>query len=440
MRLDEEDLLGRLLRVLDTAERAVRVLAPEQGAEPDTRVGADKVVSETALLLVAATPAARARPALAARLDELAGCLAPWARGERVRAAMCLRPALALDHAFAHVCLSSLGWLDPSFDRLMARCLEAASAGAQERTPYRMLEREWLGRLWAPARAASGQREAGHERWSALARPLDALSASREHLYAFTHALLYFTDLGERQVRLPRGRASVLLDAEAAVAACLAAQDYDLCGELLLAWPYLRAPHGAISRFALSVLARVEDEAGFLPAPLTRVDRFRALEGDERTRYALTTAYHTVYVMGLLCAAELAHPGPRVRAGLPEGARGAAAALTRHLPEADRGCHWWADFGALPAPEQDALGPMLLTVALERAFERRELGAIRSLLEEAVRLSLVNAPAPRQAAALLERFSDEAWRTGGGPAAPGPAESLDRSRIPSAAAPPRAPP
>jgi len=66
---------------------------------------------------------------------------------------------------------------------------------------------------------------------------MDLLNGSRDDVYAFTHALMYVTDFNIRPRRLPRRRAAILAEAEAALARCLDEQDYDLGGEVLLAWP-----------------------------------------------------------------------------------------------------------------------------------------------------------------------------------------------------------
>ena len=143
-------------------------------------------------------------------------------------------------------------------------------------------------------------------RQSTLNRPMDVLCGSRDDIYAFTHALMFVTDFAIGPCRrLPRRRAVILTEAEAALARCLDEQDYDLAAEVLLAWPLTGRQWSPAAVFGFCVLARVEDTAGFLPAPSTRLQRFQQLQGDRRTEYLLATAYHTAYVMGLLCSAAL---------------------------------------------------------------------------------------------------------------------------------------
>ena len=96
---------------------------------------------------------------------------------------------------------------------------------------------------------------------------MDLLGGSREDICAFTHALMYVRDFNNRPLRLPRAKRLILADAEAALAWCLGEQDYDLAGEVLLARPLTRTDWNAVAGFGFRVLATVEDEAGFLPAP-----------------------------------------------------------------------------------------------------------------------------------------------------------------------------
>ena len=105
--------------------------------------------------------------------------------------------------------------------------------------------------------------------------------------------------------RLPRKRKEILLDAEAALSRCLDHQDYDLAGEVLLAWPLTGRSWGAIGAFGFRVLAHVEDQAGFLPSSSTRIDRLNRLHGEDRAKYLLATAYHTGVA---LCSSTAARP------------------------------------------------------------------------------------------------------------------------------------
>jgi hypothetical protein len=71
---------------------------------------------------------------------------------------------------------------------------------------------------------------------------------------------------------LPRRRSVILSEAEAVLAWCLDESDYDLVGEVLLAWPLTGSFWSPAATFGFRVLARVEDAVGFLPSAGTRVE------------------------------------------------------------------------------------------------------------------------------------------------------------------------
>ena len=84
--------------------------------------------------------------------------------------------------------------------------------------------------------------------------------------YAFTHLIMYCTDFGLRTPRLPRRRPTILMEVGSLLARYMDAEDYDLAGELLLAWPLMDAagvppPHSP---------------SGFSQASRTRLAFFRA--------------------------------------------------------------------------------------------------------------------------------------------------------------------
>jgi hypothetical protein len=108
--------------------------------------------------------------------------------------------------------------------------------------------------------------DAGLPMRSALGRPADLLSTRKDQAYAFTHALMYLTDLGSRRARLPRCQSTIAAEADAWLAANLDEPDYDLSGEILLTWPYTRRCWSASAIVGFALLASVEDRLGFLPA------------------------------------------------------------------------------------------------------------------------------------------------------------------------------
>jgi hypothetical protein len=403
----QDDLVRRLSHALDVAQQAIEVLASEgytDPGEPANSLRGEKVISETAFLLVAAA-GLNHHSSIQERLGTLAEQLIPYARTAKVAVQICLEPALSLDWALPHICLTQLGRPAPDFDHLLEQSLASSASAGRERPPHRLLEQEWIQALWRgslrnrtlqPAAACA----------SVLNHPMDLLQGSREDLYAFTHALMY-VDGCTQPWQLPRSRDEILAEAEAALARCLDDQDYDLCGELLLAWPLSASAWSPAAGFAFSVLARVEDQAGFLPAPNTRLDRLSQLTGTERRRYWLATTYHTVYVMGLLCAYAL-RPGlapPRSIAPVPP--RGACDAVLPYLPS-NGGApqpHWMQEFFALDPARREALATLLWTAALRRKVVQRDFGAVEQLLHLGFTFSLADTPAATQAVELLDRLT-----------------------------------
>ena len=216
---DRKDLERRLCHALDIAKRTVERLAAKgysDARDAHVSVRPEKVVSETALLLLAASKAA-CGDAVSTRLHHVARLLIPHARSERMYFGACLEPALAADYASAHICLERLGYPDSRFDVVLARALGSQAGRGRERVPHRVLEQEWLIENWSGG-AHSGKRHASTALKSVLNFPMDLLNGSRDDVYAFTHALMYVTDFNINPRRLPRRRAEIRAEAEAALA------------------------------------------------------------------------------------------------------------------------------------------------------------------------------------------------------------------------------
>jgi hypothetical protein len=239
---------------------------------------------------------------------------------------------------------------------------------------------------------------------SMLGRSMDALGSTRLDIYAFTHAVMYASDLGGRKVVLPRGFGAVTADADAALAYSLDANDFDLTAEILMTWPMLRLRWSSAATFAFGILAKVEDGLGFLPGSTFDPGRYEALEGAERMRYALMTSYHTAYVMGYLCAAALRQGcAPPAAVATAQRARGAEAVVLRLLSREDMTPCWREPFGALSSGQQESVAPWLVAVLLRRARTQGNLSLVREALEISLVHDLIDGPAPGQAAALLRR-------------------------------------
>jgi len=404
---DRSDLVRRLCHALDIARLVGEHLAATgyiDPRDPAKSIRPEKVVSETAVLLVAASSVLD-HPEIGIRVRHLAEQLIPHARSERTRLGICLHPAVAWDYALPHVCLSRLGYRDSGFDELLRQGLNSQAHSGRERAPHRMLEQEWTAMgLSGPKPGRS--RTPITARISILNHPMNLLTGTRDDVYAFTHALMYVTDFNLYPAPLPRKRSVILAEAEAMLSCSLDEQDYDLSGEILLSWPLTGKYWSPAAAFAFKVLAHVEDVAGFLPSPSTRIAELKTLDGTDRMRYLLSSAYHTAYVMGLLCAASL-RPGfaPPAVIKTSMAKPGSARQILSLLDADQQESHWKEEFLQLPQAAADALGGFLINIALHRRAARRDFGGLREILKLAYRLEMANTPAASQAAEMLQRIS-----------------------------------
>jgi hypothetical protein len=401
----------RLCGALEIAKNAIEHLAAggyDDKAEPGNNLRPEKVISESGLLLLAASTASR-YPEVNQRLRDVAERLVPHARSDRILLKICALPALAWEYAQAHVCLTRLGYADPRFDAALRMVEKSQARRGHERPPHRVLEQARAREGWSSGAGRRTRRPApGAVRDSVLCRPMDLLSGTRDDIYAFTHALMYVTDFNLRPWRLPRGRSVILDEAEVVLARCLDEEDYDLAGEVLLGWPLTGQSWSPAGAFGFRVLARVEDQAGFLPSPGTRLERLHTLQGVERTRYFLGTAYHTAYVMGLLCATAL-QPGraPPTAIRTVRAPRGISRMLLKRLDADGRRPHWRQEAQRLTEAERESLASMLLAIGLYRAASQRDFCLLHELLLMARDAGLTNTPSASQAAELLSRLTSE---------------------------------
>lgn len=402
------ELSERLCKVLDFAKLAVDCLAKEGYNIPgntgqEEGVRPEKIVAETAFLLLVAHIYAQDNKEIISRINHTAEALMPYARSQKNFLSVCIHPSLALDYAQAHICLSKIGYPDQKFDDLLRQSMHATAKAGRERPPHRMLEQEWIKIMWNPD---TYDPDIFHHaaNYSLLGQPMDLLHGTRDDMYAFTHALMYVSGFGLFHALLPRGRAAILKEAEAMLARCLDEQDYDLAGELLLAWPLTGNTWSPFACFAFRTLMCVDEAAGFLPTPSTRLDILKKLDEDQRQKYFYATAYHTVYVLGLLCAAAL-QPGcaPVKNNFTAEPGKSGVKKLLPHLPLISP--HWKGLFNELNDTEQESLTPMLLNIILYRKIQQRDYSRALDILRIADELGLAGLPFPQQTAELLDRLS-----------------------------------
>jgi hypothetical protein len=404
VRWDEADLEARLCWALDVSKRAVAYFGVDGYSDtevPENSFRPEKPIAECAMLIYAAS-AAMHLPSVASRIDEIARLLVPYARSQQTLLNIALHPSLCIDYAVPHVLLSKLGYIDSGFDSVLRSSLRSQSHHGHERPPFAALEQRWIMSLWTGTDPGRDWRPDLLN--SVLHHPLDILGGLRQDAYAFTHLIMYCTNFGFRPGLFPRPRSVILGEARSLLAKCLDEEDYDLGAEVLLAWPLSGARWCATAAFGFRVLARVEDQAGVLPAGITRADRLNKLKGEERTLYALGTAYHTALVMGLICAASL-RPGraPAVRVIGPQVEKSFLDLLLRLL-EQDQG-HWQPVLSELTNAERRSLAPLLLDIAVAQKCRKHDYGAVSELLKAANGYGLAASPLCAQAAQLLERLA-----------------------------------
>ena len=401
------DLVTRVERALELATEAIALVGAEHPTVDLYALEAppDKVIAETAMLVraAAAVPASLA-PGVSARAHALARELIPHARHPRVAVGIALHPALARDYAAAHLVLTRLGYPDRDFDRALARALAAPTAAARERLPHRELEQDWLASLVGEPARFTGALER-----TALVQGVDLLTGSRDDIYALTHALLYATDFGN-QMPTPSESVDLRATVQSAVAGALDDDDFDLAGELLLAWPFSGAAWGPVPSFAFAVLAHVEDEVGVLPSLALDGVAYAQQPPESRRSYVTAATYHTGFVMGLLCAAVLrADRRPRVQPHMPPtlapGAAAFADELVSELAASQRQPQWLSRLHALPPLQREACAPLLIDISLRRAVRRLDLAMVQRLLQAGVNRDIVLSPLCAQAAGLLSRLA-----------------------------------
>jgi hypothetical protein len=399
-----QDLLNRVNLALRIAKRTAQFLGTDgfTSAEvPEANFAAEKPLAETSILLYVASRE-RSDPAIRDRFDELVLELIPFARSERMAWDILLHPSVCLELATPHILLGVLGCPDSKFDDLLARTVGACSSRGHEVTPYREMERLWLRSLWRDESPDHEFEEAGRK--TALVNPIDLLNGTRDDAYAHTHAVMYYTGFGNWEQRLPRSLEEFLGESAAVLARALITEDYDLAAEALLAWPLTSSDWSPAAAFGFRVLASLEDKIGFLPAGPLVSKRMLELHGEEKTKYALASSYHTAFVMGMLCAASLetgmVSPfeivGPQFPMTLIEDLRAS-------IPQG--GAHWEQVFQCLSQDEQAALAPFLLDVAIIQISRKGDFARMPSLLGIAIQHGLAGTTLCAQTAELLSRMA-----------------------------------
>lgn len=356
---------------LDLAEEALPLLGVIDTDTPfgDALNRRVKFLMETGLLLQAAHRTPRLSKATRGRARTIGTLLAPYARHDKLRAALVLRPSVAAEYAVAHGCLSAIGLPDESFQRAVTRALAADEAASFQRLPWKELELSWAEDLLGAPRSSNVEAALP---LTFLSRGLDLLGASRMEMYHFTHELIYLTDFGHRSQPPPRPAAVIEQEASSAVARTLDDDDFDLCAELLLTWPYLQLPWNGVASYALASLLRVAAELGVLPS-MTFDASTAAGHADDTARraYFLKESYHGQYVWAFLMMATLLPGAEPTYGGSGQAARVPALPIARpgHPP-------LWM----VLRPGTGDAGALSFDIALTRAYAVRDFALMSRLL------------------------------------------------------------
>lgn len=393
------DLQRRLLGALDFASVAVSDFGETGYADPvrpALSFGPEKVVAEAAMLAYAAY-GATGSSVLEERIDALVGQVEPLVRSPRALADMTLNPSQVFRRAVPHVLLTAVGYRDDVFDAFAAQRCARVLSHALDQPATVLAERRWITTVWGHAFPGLENLASG----TVLTHPFDLLAGSREDPYGVTHLLFYITDFG-RALRpdIVRLSAAVLADVEALVIRYLDQGDYDLVGELLMAWPQLHEKWSDVAAFAFRVLAHVEDEVGLLPCGNVDPERLATLSGAERSRYARAASYHTALVMGFLCAVSL-----RADIAPPtvfEGSHYADEAWqTFRAMIDDHPGDWLPVFDRSSDADKRILAPMLCGLVISQALRRQDFVALNTAIVSARRFAFPPDPLQTTATELL---------------------------------------
>ena len=398
---DPAFLSERICYALDFAERSIRHLIIEghSAAEDDSwYVRPEKIIAEASLLMVYAK-VGESDVKIKKTLQALAELLEPLARSKSILGNICLKPALALDYGCAHICLSYLGYPNALFDEAVDQALKDNKQ--TERTPYRMLEQNWLMKLWKQAEVTKEL-----ELWSRLGclnQSPDLFSESSDDVYAVTHAVMYLCFECKMPATLDVD--SLIAHLESWLVIYMDKQDYDISGELLLAWALTGRPFNAIALFSLKCLLEIEKRVGFLPAPNLDLAMIEGREQTERRTYIYSVNYHTAFVMGLLCGGLLKQGQSSVHQ-IDDVMYGAE--LNTPLKEelqAGKPAHWMEYYKGLGESEKEALMPWLYQAVLVRKMRDYQYEAAKHLLDRTKGTELETLPLTKQAQELLIRIS-----------------------------------
>lgn len=377
---EKQFLANRLSYSLDFAIRTIQHLIVDGHAATEDSpwfVRSEKIIAEASFLMVFAK-AGKMYVEVEQTIDILFGLLEPLARSKSTMTNICLKPALALDYAHGHICLNYLGYSNEFFDNVVDKALKDDKR--IERTPYRVLEQEWLLKIW---KNKNNNKE--FKFWSKLCCmnfSLDLFSESTDGVYSLTHAIMYsfFDESLTVDVDLDK-----LINAiEGLLIIYMDKQDYDIAGELLMAWTLTKKPLNHIALFALKCLTEIEKRVGFLPAPNLDLTMIEGKDIKERRTYIYSINYHTVFVMGLLSGSLLKNydtiqiqPNQQIKSS-------ELNIFLKNELQKEKQAHWMEYFKILDNEQKNVLLPWVFQAILVRKIKQHKYGLVKKMIDLAI--------------------------------------------------------
>ncbi|HEX2300628.1 MAG TPA: hypothetical protein VHH34_19340 [Pseudonocardiaceae bacterium] len=127
-----------------------------------------------------------------------------------------------------------------------------------------------------------------------------ALFFSDDEVYALTHVVFYLTDFGARSSGLAPGEQQRVAELVLTLlVACLARDDFDLAGELLLCAEVLGAGGHRLVEHGWQRLAGTCRADGAVPSPLHDPGILSAVGGEKQRAYVFGTCFHTTMVAAM---------------------------------------------------------------------------------------------------------------------------------------------
>lgn len=396
-------IADRLVYSLEFAIKTIQHLIIDGHSAPENAewfVRPEKIIAEAAFLMVFAK-AGDSFPEVKEGMDKLYKLLEPLARSKTVLTNICLKPALALDYAHAHICLSYLGYSNSIFDKVLLDILKEEKK--TERTPYRMLEQEWLLLLWKGSN--NFEKNPFWEKYSSMNFELDIFSESSDGVYSLTHAIMYSFFAKDSSPVIDINK--IIMEIESLLIIYMDKQDYDIVGELLLAWALTQKPYSPIALFALDCIIRIEKRVDFLPAPNLDMAMIEGKELNERRTYIYSINYHTAFVMGLLLGGLIKsyesynpHFDPDKSCKNHDLKRILHSEIVK-----EKQAHWMEFFGLLDNENKEKLFPWVFQAFLFRKIRQHEYGLVKKLIDRSEDCGLSKTMMVKQAKELLNRLA-----------------------------------